>query len=59
MRFQLTAGDRKVLLIAAAVFVALLGFSLVMIRGKGTDEDIPSVYSTASGGCRGAFLLLR
>jgi len=59
MRSQLTAGDRKVLLIAAGVFVALLSLSFVMARGRSSDENVPSVYSTASGGCRAAFLLLR
>lgn len=59
MRAQLTSGDRKILLIAAGVFVALLGLSALMVRGRSSDEDIPTVYSTGSGGCKAAFLLLR
>jgi hypothetical protein len=59
MPTQLTSGDRKILLMAAGVFVALLGLSALMIRGRSSDEDIPTVYSTGSGGCRAAFLLLR
>jgi hypothetical protein len=59
MRAQLTSGDRKILLIAGGVFVALLSLSALMVRGRSSDEDIPSVYSTGSGGCKAAFLLLR
>jgi hypothetical protein len=59
MRAQLTSSDRNILLIAAGLFVALLGLSALMMRGRSNDEDIPSIYSTGSGGCKAAFLLLR
>jgi hypothetical protein len=59
MPLQLTPGDRKVLLIAAGVLVAMLATSLILARGASTDEDIPSTYSAASGGSKAAFLLLR
>jgi len=59
MRAQLTPGDRKILFIAAGLFLALLGVSALIVQGRSSDEDIPSVYSTGSGGCKAAFLLLR
>jgi hypothetical protein len=59
MPLQLASTDRKVLLIAAGVLVAMLAISLIFARGAGTDEDIPSTYSAASGGSKAAFLLLR
>jgi hypothetical protein len=59
MRVQLTPGDRKILLIAAGVFVVLLVSSLVMVRGNSGDADVPSAYSAASRGGKAAFLLLQ
>jgi hypothetical protein len=56
---QLAASDRKILLISAAVLVVLIATSLLLIRGSGSDTDIPSAYSSASGGCKAAFLLLQ
>ncbi len=59
MRVQLTAGDRKVLLIAGAIFVLLIAMSAFIVRGGNSDEEVPSAYSAASGGCRAAYLLLQ
>jgi hypothetical protein len=59
MRLQLAAGDRKILLIAGGVFVAMLAVVLLLARGASSDADVPSTYSAASGGCKAAFLLLR
>jgi hypothetical protein len=59
MRLQLAAGDRKILLIAGGVFVAMLAVVLLLARGASSDADVPSTYSTASGGCKAAFLLLQ
>ena len=58
MPMQLTPGDRKILVITAAVFVVMTAAALMLIRGAGEDRDIPSAYSAASGGCKAAFLLL-
>ncbi len=58
MPVHLNPGDRKILLVAASVFVLMIGAALLLARGTSSDEDIPSVYSAASGGCKAAFLLL-
>jgi hypothetical protein len=56
---QLAAVDRKILLIAGGVFVAMLTVAFLLIRGTDSNQNVPSVYSTASGGCKAAFLLLK
>jgi hypothetical protein len=56
---QLAPVDRKVLLVAAGIFVAMIVVSLVMIRGSDSSDEVPSAYSTASSGCKAAFLLLK
>jgi hypothetical protein len=59
MPLQLTTGDRKILLGAAGVFVALLLSTLLIARGVSSDQNVPSIYSSASGGCKAAFLLMQ
>lgn len=59
MPLQLTAGDRKILLISAGVFLFLVGAAFLLVQGTSSEQDIPSAYSTASGGCKAAFLLLQ
>ncbi len=59
MPVPLASGDRKMLLISAGIFTLMLGAALLLARGASSDQDIPSVYSTASGGCKAALLLLR
>ena len=59
MPMQLGPADRKILLVAASVFVVMIGAALLSIRGSNSDENTPSVYSAASGGCKAAFLLLQ
>ena len=56
---QVTPVDRKILLVAASVFVVMLGAALLLVRGTDSNEDVPTVYSVGSGGCKAAFLLLR
>jgi hypothetical protein len=56
---QLTSGDRKILLIAGGVFLFLLVATSIVARGTGTQEDAPTTYSTASGGAKAAYLLLK
>jgi len=56
---QLTSGDRKILLIAASVFVIMVGAALLLARATSADENTPSVYSAASSGCKAAFILLQ
>lgn len=59
MHLQLTPGDRKLLLTAGIIFVLLIGLSVLIVRGGNSDEEVPSVYSTASGGCKAAYILLQ
>jgi hypothetical protein len=56
---QLTAGDRKVLLVAASLFLLMVVAAFVLVGGASSDAEVPSVYSTASQGCKAAFLLLK
>ena len=59
MPLQLAPVDRKILLGAAAVFFIMIGAAFLLVRGTDSSENVPSVYSTASGGCKAAFLLLK
>jgi hypothetical protein len=51
--------DRKILLVASGVFIVLIGAAALSIRGTDSSENVASVYSSASGGCKAAFLLLK
>ena len=59
MPMQLAPADRRILLAATSAFVVMIVAALLFIRGPSSDENIPSVYSAASGGCKAAFLLLQ
>jgi len=50
--------DRKLLLGAACVFVLLIAGAVVFGGAEGPKAEIPSSYSTASGGAKAAYLLL-
>ncbi len=53
----ISSGDRKILRIAAAAFVALVVLGLFL--APNTESDTASTYSTASGGAKAAYLLLQ
>jgi hypothetical protein len=57
MPLKVDPRDRKLLLGAVVLFVLLL-VGAVLFGGSGAKVDIPSSYSTASGGAKAAFLLL-
>ncbi|MFZ3266255.1 MAG: DUF4350 domain-containing protein [Terriglobales bacterium] len=59
MPLQLAPADRKILLIATSLFVVMIAATLLFVRGTNADQNIPTVYSAASGGCKAAFLLLQ
>ena len=60
MSLQLVPSDRRILLGALGVLLILVGTALLLARASsGEDADIPSTYSTASNGCKAAFLLLQ
>jgi hypothetical protein len=50
--------DRKLLLAAACVFVLLIAAMSLSGGAAGLKAEIPSSYSTASGGAKAAYLLL-
>jgi hypothetical protein len=56
---QLSAGDRKLILIAGAVFVLLVATALILAKGPDSTDEIPTTYSVASGGAKAAYLLLK
>ncbi|MFZ0731618.1 MAG: DUF4350 domain-containing protein [Candidatus Sulfotelmatobacter sp.] len=58
MPLKLDPRDRKLMLAALCVFVLLIA-SAVIFGGEGGEKlDIPSTYSTSSGGAKAAYLLL-
>jgi len=56
---RLTSADRKILLTAAGIFVVMIGAAALFVGGTDSDQNVPTAYSTASGGCKAAFLLLK
>jgi hypothetical protein len=56
---QLTRGDRKILSIAGGILLVMIVATVFLARGRGSERDVPSTYSTASGGARAAYLLLK
>lgn len=59
MPIQLSAGDRKLLLIAGGVFLLLVGTALILAKGPDSTDEIPTTYSVGSGGAKAAYLLLK
>jgi hypothetical protein len=55
---QLSAGDRKLFLIAGGVFLLLVATALILAKGQNSAEEIPTTYSVGSGGAKAAYLLL-
>jgi hypothetical protein len=58
MPLKVDPRDRKLLLGAAIVFVLLLAGAVTFGGEAGEKAEIPSSYSTASGGAKAAYLLL-
>jgi hypothetical protein len=58
MRARLTSGDRRLFLIAGAVFLLLVTASFILIGGASDTSEIPTTYSTGSGGAKASYLLL-
>ena len=58
MPLKIDPHDRRLLLGAVAVFVLLVAVAAIFGGGSGETADIPSTYSTASGGAKAAYLLL-
>ena len=58
MPARLTPGDRRLFLIAGAVFLVLVTASLILIGGDSDTSETPTTYSTASSGAKASYLLL-
>ena len=58
MPVRIDPKDRKLLLGAACIFVLLIAGAVVFGGEGGPKSEIPSSYSTASGGAKAAYLLL-
>jgi hypothetical protein len=50
--------DRKLLIGAACIFVLLIAGAAIFGRESGAGADVPSSYSTSSGGAKAAYLML-
>lgn len=59
MPIQLSAGDRKLFLIAGGVFLLLVVTALLLTRGPANTDKVPTTYSAGSGGAKAAYLLLK
>lgn len=55
---SLSAGDRKVLIIAGTAFLILVTIGFLLAPSN-MQVNVPTTYSTASGGAKAAFLLLQ
>ena len=58
MSFSLTAGDRKLLLVAGGASILLTIVDVAVSPGVGDTVDAPTTYSVGSGGAKAAYLLL-
>lgn len=59
MQIALDAGDRKLVISAGAILLALLIIVAVLSPDEESDSGIPSTYSAKSNGAKAAFLLLQ
>jgi len=59
LSIQLSAGDRKLFLIAGGVFLLLVVTSLILAKGPESVDETPTTYSVGSGGAKAAYLLLK
>lgn len=58
MPLNLTAADRKLLYGAGGVFLLIILLSVLLSKGNNSRAEVPTTYSTASGGAKAAYLLL-
>jgi hypothetical protein len=58
MPLKIDPRDRKLLLGSAVVFILLIAGAVIFGGDAGQKQEAPTSYSTASGGAKGAYLLL-
>jgi len=56
---QLSVGDRRILIITAAIFVVMVVAAFLLNRSTDSNAETPTIYSTASGGSKAAYVLLK
>jgi hypothetical protein len=59
MPVKLTAGDRKILLVAAGVFLVLVATATIFGAPESVESRVPTTYSVSSAGAKAAYLLLK
>ena len=59
MSLQLNRSDRKILLVASAIFIALICTALLATSPENNRQTLPTTYSTDSHGAKAAYLLLQ
>jgi len=59
MPLNLAASDRKILRISGGVFLFLIAVTLLLAKREGNQDQIPTTYSSGSGGAKAAYLLLK
>jgi len=56
---QLSKGDRKLMLIGGAAFLLMTAAAIFFAKPENSQSSWPTTYSTASGGAKAVFLLLK
>lgn len=59
MPLKLDSRDRRLMLGAGIAFFVLVAGAMILAGGEGPKLEIPTTYSTASGGAKAAYLLLQ
>ncbi|MDR0842880.1 MAG: DUF4350 domain-containing protein [Acidobacteriota bacterium] len=59
MPFQLSGGDRKIMLVAGVVFAVLIAAAALLLPPDSDAIAAPTTWSTDSAGAKAAFLLLK
>ena len=59
MPLKLNSQDRKLMIGAGGVFVLLVVLSVVFSSNQGSKSEVPTTYSSGSGGAKAAYLLLQ
>ena len=58
MRFGVTSGDRRLLVLAGIILAAMLGVAFFIASGTGDRGEVTTSYSSSSAGTRALYLML-